>query len=143
MNIDRFKHEHEDILAQIDTLRALSHAGPAQHAGAIAQAIVAMSSTIRLHLAVEDRLLYPALQTAGDAALARLGARFQHEMGEIAGGYVEFARRWNTAERVAADPEGFRAEANVALRSVYERMRREDREFYPRIEAAQEAVATS
>ena len=135
MNIDRFKHEHEDILAQIAALRALSHAGPAQHAAQIAQAIVAMSSTIRLHLAVEDRLLYPALATGRDAQLARLGAQFQREMGEIAGGYMAFARRWNTAERVAADPEGFRAEANVALRSVYERMRREDRDFYPRIEA--------
>ncbi len=141
MNIDRFKHEHEDILAQIDALRALSHAGPAQHAAAIAQGVVAMSSTIRLHLAVEDRLLYPALQCSGDAELARLGTRFQHEMGEIAGGYMAFARRWNTRERVAADPEGFRAEANVALRSVYERMRREDRDFYPRIEAEETAAA--
>ncbi|HCL87452.1 MAG TPA: hemerythrin [Comamonadaceae bacterium] len=140
MNIDRFKHEHVDILAQIDRLRTLSHAGPAQHAAEIARGIVAMSSTIRLHLAVEDRLLYPALQAGGDADLARLGARFQHEMGEIAGSYAAFARRWNTAERVASDPEGFRAEANVALRRVYERMRREDHDFYPRIEQAQEAV---
>ncbi len=137
MNIDRFKHEHQDILAQIDALRTLSHAGPAQHASAIAQGIVAISSTIRLHLAVEDRMLYPALQSSGDAELARLGARFQHEMGEIAGAFMAFARRWNTAERVAADPGGFRAEANVALRSVYERMRREDRDFYPRVEAGQ------
>ena len=139
MNIDRFKHEHEDILGQIAALRSLSHAGPAQHAAQIAQGVVAMSSTIRLHLAVEDRLLYPALQSGGNAELARLGAQFQREMGEIASSYMAFARRWNTAERVATDPEGFRAEANMALRRVYERMRREDRDFYPRIEA-EEAV---
>ena len=73
MNIDRFKHEHEDILAQIDALRAFSQAGPAGHATQIAQGIVAISSTIRLHLAVEDRMLYPALQAGSDAELARLG----------------------------------------------------------------------
>ncbi|WP_313082732.1 hemerythrin domain-containing protein [Pulveribacter sp.] len=136
MNIDRFKREHEDILSQIAALRRLAHAGVAQNASEIAQRIVAMSSTIRLHLAVEDRLLYPALQASGSEALAQLGARFQHEMGEIAGGYMAFARRWNTAERVAADPEGFRNDANTVLRSVHERMRHEDRDFYPRIEAA-------
>ena len=142
MNIDRFKHEHIDILAQIDKLRTLSHAGPVEQAAQIARGIVAISSTIRLHLAVEDRMLYPALRAGSDAELARLGARFQQEMGEIASRFMQFARRWNTAERVAADPDGFRAEANVALRSVYERMRREDREFYPRIAAGVAAAQT-
>ena len=140
MNIDRFKHEHIDILTQIDKLRTLSHAGPVEQAAQIARGIVAISSTIRLHLAVEDRMLYPALQAGSNAELARLGAQFQQEMGEIASRFMLFVRRWNTAERIAADPEGFRAEANVALRSVYERMRREDRDFYPRIEA-EEALA--
>ena len=85
-------------------------------------------------------MLYPALQAGSNAELARLGAQFQQEMGEIASRFMLFVRRWNTAERIAADPEGFRAEANVELRSVYDRMRREDRDFYPRIEA-EEALA--
>lgn len=141
MNIDRFKREHVDILDQIAALRRLTHAGVAENASAIAQGIVAMSSTIRLHLAVEDRLLYPALQASGSEALAQLGKRFQDEMGEIASSYMAFARSWNTAERVAADPAGFRDDANVVLRSVYDRMRREDRDFYPRIEAAESIPA--
>ncbi|PWW46906.1 hemerythrin domain-containing protein [Melaminivora alkalimesophila] len=141
MNIDRFKREHADILDQIDALRRLTHAGVAENASAIAQGIVAMSSTIRLHLAVEDRLLYPALQASGNDALAQLGKRFQDEMGEIASNYMAFARRWNTAERVTADPAGFKGDANVVLRSVYDRMRHEDRDFYPRIEAAESTLA--
>ena len=39
-----------------------------------------MSSTTRLHLAVEDKLLYPALQSGGDAKLANMGRQFQQEM---------------------------------------------------------------
>lgn len=60
-------------------------------------------------------------------------------MGPIASAYDAFARRWNTAESLRTDEKGFRAEANVVLRKVYERMQREDRDFYPRIEE-QEAV---
>lgn len=140
MNIDRFKHEHQDILAQIDALRRLTHGGVERNAAAIARGIVAISSTIKLHLAVEDRLLYPALRNGADPELARLGEQFQREMGAIATAYMDFARRWNTADRVGADAEGFRADANTVLRRVYERMQRENRDFYPRIEA-EEALA--
>ena len=52
MNIDKFKHQHTDILRGIATLRALAHAGVEGNATAIAQGIVAMSGTIKLHLAV-------------------------------------------------------------------------------------------
>lgn len=135
MNIDRFKHDHVDILCQIDGLRRLTHAGVEDNAADIARGIVAISSTIKLHLAVEDRMLYPALAQSGNAELARLSQRFQHDMGSIATAFMSFARHWNTAESVRANAQAFRAEANDVLRRVYERMQRENREFYPRIEA--------
>lgn len=141
MNIDRFKHEHVDILESIATLRRLTQAGVLENAVQIAQRVVAMSSLIKLHLAVEDRVLYPALQKGDDAALARLGQRFQQEMGAIASAYLVFARRWNTADALRADEAGFRADANLVLRQVYERMQRENHDFYPRIEAMEVAAA--
>ena len=66
MNIDKFKHQHVSILSSIASLRSLAHAGVARNAAEIARLIVAMSSTIKLHLAVEDRALYPALQRGGN-----------------------------------------------------------------------------
>lgn len=140
MNIDRFKREHHEILDDIAALRQLTHAGVADNAAEISRRIVAMSSTIKLHLAVEDRVLYPALRNGTNASLARLGEQFQQEMGAIANAYMAFARRWNTTASVQKDPVGFRADANVALRMVYERMQRENRDFYPRIEE-QDALA--
>ena len=62
-------------------------------------------------------------------------------MGPIASAYDAFARRWNTAEGLRTDEKGFCAEANVVLRKVYERMQREDRDFYPRIEEQEAAHA--
>ncbi len=50
MNIDKFKHQHNEILESIDTLRRLSREGVTENATDIARAIVAMSSTIKLHL---------------------------------------------------------------------------------------------
>lgn len=135
MNIDKYKDQHRAILGAIAELRALTKAGVADNAGRIAAAVVAMSSTVRLHLAVEDRSLYPALRQGADAALARLGERYQVEMEAIAAAYLAFARRWNTAGNVAADPQGFRREANSVLKTLYLRIRDEDHSFYPVIEA--------
>lgn len=134
MNIDRFKRDHTAILGSIDTLRTLSHAGVARNAAEIARGIVAMSSAIKLHLSAEDRLLYPALEQSGNQALARMGARMQAEMGSLLSAYAEFAGLWNTTDRVRDDAEGFRAGANRVLKALYERVRQEDREFYPLIE---------
>ena len=134
MNLDKFKHQHTDILRSIATLRALAHAGVEANATTIAQGIVAMSGSIKLHLAVEDQVRYRVLQRGGNADLARMGCQYQSEMASIASAYDAFARRWNTAENVRRDAEGFRSEANVALRRVFERMQREDHDFYPRIE---------
>ncbi|MDC8756346.1 hemerythrin domain-containing protein [Janthinobacterium fluminis] len=141
MNIDKFKHQHLDILDGIAELRRLVQSGIAAHAGQIAERIVAISGVIKLHLAVEDRVLYPALQTSGNAALARMAAVYQGEMQGIARAYLAFAGTWNLAARLETQPEQFRAEANQVLKVLYERMRREDREFYPAIEHADAALA--
>ena len=136
MNIDKFKQQHIEILACISALRDLVKSGIRDNAAEISRTIIAMSSTIKLHLAVEDTMLYPALQAAKNPTLARMGKRFQDEMTSIAQAYLDFARRWNTPATVCGSPEQFRADANSVLKVLYERMRKEDADFYPVIEAS-------
>ena len=135
MNLEKFKHQHVKILESISTLRRLARSGVAANAKEIAQLIVAMSSTIKLHLAVEDQSLYPALQRSGDAELARIGERYKQEMSGLCSAYEGFAHRWNHTDGLVRDEEGFRADANNVLRLLQERIQRENQEFYPRIEA--------
>lgn len=135
MNIDRFKHQHVEILSHISALRSQVHAGIRDNAPEIARLIVAMSSTIKLHLAVEDTVLYPALQDSRNHTLAIMGQRFQDEMTRIAAGYMAFSRRWNTPDRLVQSPEEFRADANRVLKVLFDRMQKENTDFYPAIEA--------
>ena len=135
MNIDKFKHQHEKIFACINSLRRHAAAGIAEHAAEIASAVVSMSSVIKLHLTVEDSVLYPALRASKVRSMARMGDEFQSEMKVIAKSYEDFARRWNTATNVAHDPEGFRKDANTVLKLLHSRIVREDKDFYPAVEA--------
>lgn len=140
MQIDKLKHQHRDIKQRIAALRDLTRAGVEANAEAIALGIVAMSALIKLHLAVEDQVLYPALQAGGQSDLARLAQHYQSDMVPIAAAYDAFARRWNTSQRVRENAAGFRDDANLVLRQLHERMLREDRDFYPQIEAQELAA---
>lgn len=134
MDIDRFKHQHVEILQGIASLRKLAHAGIQENAHNIARQIVALSNIVKLHLAIEDRILYPALQQASNARLAQMGQAYQDDMKGIANAYIAFSRRWSSAAAVAGQAEQFRTEANSVLKIVHARMQKENTEFYPAIE---------
>ncbi|AIF47506.1 hemerythrin domain-containing protein [Dyella japonica] len=131
MNIDRFKREHVDLMVAVGALRELVQAGVREHADSIVQQLVSMSGAIRLHLAAEDRVLYPALVASSDPLIAQTGRVFQEEMGGLAATYMAFVSRWNIASAIADDPQGFRDEANVVFKALHHRVQRENQELYP------------
>jgi iron-sulfur cluster repair protein YtfE (RIC family) len=135
MDIDKFKQQHVEIIGSVAALRKLAKEGVIENATKISKLIISMSSIIKLHLAVEDTILYPALQNRNNAAVARKGKKFQDEMTVIAATYMGFARSWNNASKVSANPEGFRSDANIVLKILHERMHKENTVFYPAIEA--------
>ena len=131
MDIERFKKEHVDLLAAVTSLRELVQHGVREQAEPIHRQLSAMNSAIKLHLAAEDRMLYPALMKAADPAIARTGQQFQEEMGGLAAAYMAFAARWSLAGKIAADPHGFRDDANGVFKALHLRVQRENRELYP------------
>lgn len=133
MDMTRFETQHEAIQRGIDDLRRVCKQGIAENSAEIVRLLVSMSATIKLHLAGEDRMLYPAALRAGDAAVARLAQRYQDDMGPLAAEFEAFVRRWNTVQPLREQAETFRREANTVLRLLWERMQRENSEFYPRI----------
>ena len=137
MNIDKFKHQHEDILDAISSLRSLVKNGIPSHATEIAQCIVAISGIIKLHLAVEDRILYPTLEDSDDRVLKQMGRQYRDEMQTISKAYIAFAVKWNTPSPLMEQPEQFRTEANAIFKLIYDRIKKEDRDFYPVIEESQ------
>jgi hypothetical protein len=135
MDIDRFKHQHVDILSGIAVLRKLAHQGVEDRAVDIAHELKALSAVVTSHLAIEDRILSPSIRRSGDVGMARMAQSYQEDMKGIANAFINFARRWSSATVLAKNPDDFRHEANSVLRDVHARMLRENREFYPAIEA--------
>jgi hemerythrin-like domain-containing protein len=131
MNTDRYKKEHVVILTEVSELRKLVESGIPENADAIAKALVSMSAKVKLHLSAEDQFLYPALAGSVNPAVAKIGKKFQKEMGGIAAAYLEFIGKWNLASKLAANPEGFRADANNIFKALHQRIQSENQELYP------------
>ncbi len=134
MNIDKFKHQHLEIMEAVAELRNLVKTGVADHAAQIAAKLVSMSATIKLHLSVEDSVLYPALRKSHDPAQVALGNRYQAEMDGLAAAYTKFAGKWLSARQIADDVDGFKADANLVFKALHDRIQKENAELYPALE---------
>lgn len=136
MDISRFMDHHVDILRSIKEMREHSRAGVAEHAGEISRAIMKLRSKVSLHLATENKVMYPAIYALQDPEIAKLARGFQDEMEGLDQAFDGFCRRWRQARAVAEDPEGFRNDANTVLKALHQRIQRENTRFYPRLTEA-------
>ena len=134
MNIDKFKSHHVEILSAIKSLRDLTHLGVEENSSEIVRLLSAMSLTIKMHLAIEDRILYPSLRQSENATVSAMSNIYQEEMKGIASAYIKFANHWSNAASLITDPKKFRDEANVVLKTVHSRIMKENTEFYPAVE---------
>ena len=130
MDIERFKKEHADLMAAVTSLRELVQHGVGERADAIHRQLSAMNSAIKLHLAAEDRMLYPALMKAADPAVAQTGRQFQEEMGGLGRVFTDYNNKWQTSA-IRTDVEGFANETRKVFGALAKRIERENNELYP------------
>jgi hypothetical protein len=131
MNIDKFQRDHARINDSVTKLRELVRSGIPANAAAICTVLLDMNTVIKLHLAAEDRFLYPALSGSSEPNAAATARQFQDEMGGIAKVYGEFAGKWLSPDKIRNGAEAFRAEANAVFKALNERIQREERALYP------------
>lgn len=126
------RRQHDAILALASDLTAAQSSLTSQAEGALAATRLAkLTGVLNLHLAAEDRALYPQLRASSDPAVADTARRFMQEMGGLAKVYGEFAARWRSATAILANPEGFRTETAAVLSALGTRIDRENTELYP------------
>lgn len=89
-----------------------------------------MTHVLMVHLAKEDKVLYPRLLALPETRTVAL--RFAQEMGNVAELYQDYAATW-PIERVEADWAGFGVATRKMMAALRRRILREERDLYPRI----------
>jgi iron-sulfur cluster repair protein YtfE (RIC family) len=90
---------------------------------------------LSVHLATEDRLLYPELRRHPEAAVADRVADLEHAMLAISDAIVAFGKRWPTPSVIADRPAIFIIETQEMLEALVTRIQLEESELYPAADA--------
>ncbi|WAC23037.1 hemerythrin domain-containing protein [Blastomonas sp. SL216] len=134
--------QHEACLAIVHDIEARSVAIADRGAAVeITLMLARLTGILRIHLALEDEILYPALRNASDPVIAQTAERYWQEMGGLADAFLNFVDRWKRADRLLAEADCFRSESALVFAALAERIAREHGEIYPMAERLRAARA--
>ena len=138
----RYVEQHVQITRLAQELRRhLVQQTLAVDASAARQVLSLLSGKLSVHLAAEDRLLYPEVLHSPDPATRAVGQRFLEAMGPISQAFRRYSIRWGTQDAIRSNPEAFVSETKAMLTDIEGRIRREEAELYPLVEQLRSEAA--
>lgn len=132
VRIDILRRQHD---AALDMAQRLLDLIDSYQAGTPALPILMqlnrLYGVLRVHLALEDIELYPALASSGDPQVARTARAYVDEMGDLAINLECFAQHWSCSASIASNFAEFREAAQDLMLALVVRIERENRHLYP------------
>lgn len=125
------RRQHQEIQSVIDSVKGILDCGEvADQAQRLRQLISSLSGKLGVHLAMEDKVLYPEIQANGNHQLQAIGTEYQREMGELQDLFTNYSHKW-TQTKITSNPEAFAKETQVIFFNITQRISREDEKLYP------------
>jgi hypothetical protein len=133
--IENLTRQHRELIKVATEIFGWLDAAKLARQGAAAplRALSSLTGLLHVHLAMEDRSLYPRLLQHPDLQLRQLSQRFLDERGSIAERYESYRARWSAAAAIEAAPEAFVEETQAILGLLWNRMKLEDDVLHPEI----------
>ena len=126
---DNFRRQHQELLAMVGELAGKLKAEPGDARG-MRNLLSALAGKLTVHLAMEDKALYPRLAEAKVESARGIARGFQKEMGGLAQAFADYNQKWN-ANAITADPGAFARETHAVFGAIGRRIGRENEELYP------------
>lgn len=128
---DRFRQQHNELLALATELQALLHEDTLSKDGSAARSCLGkLMGKLTMHLSTEDKVLYPELEVHKDPAVAALARRFASEMKSTTAAVVAYNGRWATPTAIRENARAFVKETKDVIGILADRIRRENLELY-------------
>lgn len=133
--IENLTRQHRELVRTATEMFGWLDAGKLRARGAndVHRALSSLSGILKVHLAMEDRSLYPNLVNHRDVALRTLAIRFLDERAMLRDRYEEYKARWSSATAIEANAEKFIEESRQILGMMWTRMKMEDDVLHPEI----------
>ncbi len=129
---DTFRRQHNELLAVAGQIaKELDAAKLAADSQPVRMLVGELSGKLKVHLAMEDRTLYPKLLDDADREVSAKAKRFVEEMGGIAKVFGEYLDHWPNSRAIQQAPQQFIKETNDLFGVLAARIKRENGELYP------------
>lgn len=134
MHTASLRQQHADLGKILTSLGQRAKAGAP--GSELRTALVDLSGKLTMHLAGEDRMVYPALQASKDPQVAAMATRFASEMGGLGAAFKAFTQRFATPAAIEGDRPGFISALAGVTEAIVKRVQAEERELYPAADRA-------
>ncbi len=131
-----FRTQHKELL-QIATEMSshLKESELANDANCVRSLLSKLAGKLTVHLAMEDKNLYPSLLNHEDERVRTTAKRFIDEMGGIQEAFSKYVRNWPTSAHIQKNPSGFISETKAIANALSQRIAKEDNELYNMIDS--------
>ena len=129
---DRFRQQHDELLALANDLAAELDAGKlGQDASDARSALSKLAGKLVLHLGAEDKHLYPRLMESDNPETQKIAKQFVDEMGGIAKAFTSYNDKWRATSSIQKDADGFISETKTIYDALANRIEKENTVLYP------------
>jgi hypothetical protein len=129
---ETYRRQHRRLLELAGSISGQLSQG-AEAAQPMRSELSKLAGVLNLHLAMEDKGLYPSLTESDDPKTRETARAFAEEMGSLAGAFTSYNDRW-TAVAISQEPDVFAHETRRIFTALAARIDREDNELYPLLE---------
>jgi hypothetical protein len=130
-----FREQHEEILEIVRNIEAeLVMDKLKKNPSNVLRMFAGFSGKLKIHLAMEDKGLYPMLAQHADQSIRLLGENYSKEMTTITDAYLKFSQQWLSPTAIEKDPSGFMAATRKVFGLLGKRIEKENRELYTALE---------
>lgn len=128
---EKFRAQHGELLNVVKAIAQLLDAtGLRKDAKEVRHLLSVLHGKLSVHLAMEDKSLYPRLMRHHDSEIRATTQRYVDEMGSLAGAFKDYIGRWPTPSAIQTDPETFIAETGGVFEALGKRVQQENSELY-------------
>ncbi len=134
---DNFRRQHAELVEVVNKMTdMLTPAALQDNAAAMRSLLSELSGKLKVHLTMEDEVLYPVLKKHADENMRKTAQQFFDEMGGLKKVFTEYVQRWPNAEAIQNAVEDFVNETKEIFAALANRIKREDTELYELFENA-------
>jgi iron-sulfur cluster repair protein YtfE (RIC family) len=129
---EQFRSQHKEILMLAGEIGSLCLSGVVPgNESTIKAKLNALSGILSVHLAMEDRTLYPSMIASPNSAAKNTASAFKEQMGGIAGAFKAFIGKYPTGKSILDHAAAFGADFKAIRTALQSRISKEESVLYP------------